>query len=249
MSVNNSNILALDAWLTTPAGQYVLNWEQAWMDKTVPDIFGYHAVQIGMPLLSGLRECRIPYKSLMIRNECAASLIQHQLVGHYEELPFASHSLDLLVLPHVLEFTRDPHQVLREADRVLIPEGRLIVTGFNPLSLWGIRKSLFGRRWPIWPESCHTIALSRLKDWLNVLSFEMELGRFGCYRMPSRRQSRLERMGFMEKAGDRWWPICGAVYMITAVKRVRGVRLIGPSWKLQRSRVRALGASAQKTAH
>ena len=27
--------------------------------------------------------------------------------------------------------------------------------------------------------------------------------------------------------GERWWPVFGAVYFLVAVKRVRGMRLVG----------------------
>ncbi len=246
---SNPSILALDQWLPTAAGQYMLNWEQAWIDRTVPNVFGYHAVQIGTPAMHGLRESRIPYKFLLLNQEYPHDIVSHHVVASYEDLPFESQSLDLVVLPHVLEFATDPHQVLREVDRVLIPEGRVIITGMNPLSLFGLTQSLLGRWWPVWPANCSPIALPRLKDWLKLLSFEMELGRFGCYRFPTQNPRGLERYGFMEKAGDRWWPICGAVYMVSAVKRVRGMRLIGPAWKQKSARNRALAPATQKSGH
>jgi hypothetical protein len=104
----------------------------------------------------------------------------------------------------------------------------VVITGFNPLSLWGMRQS-FGRmaNRPFVPAARDQIAFMRLKDWLKLLGFDLERGRFGCYR-PARHRQVAGRYGFMEAAGDRWWPIFGAVYMISAVKRVRGMRLIGP---------------------
>ena len=62
------------------------------------------------------------------------------VINGYEELPFATHSIDLVVMPHILEFAEDPHQVLREVERVLVPEGHVVITGFNPASLWGLRQ-------------------------------------------------------------------------------------------------------------
>ncbi|MFP3559891.1 SAM-dependent methyltransferase, partial [Paraburkholderia sp. SIMBA_049] len=126
----------------------------------------------------------------------------------------------LIVMPHTLEFTSDPHRLLREADRVLMPEGQLVITGFNSLSLWGMRQS-FGRmaNRPFVPAARDQIAFIRLKDWIKLLGFDLERGRFGCYRPPLVTDKWLARYGFMEAAGDRWWPIFGAVYMVTAVKR------------------------------
>ena len=144
------------------------------------------------------------------------------------DLPFEAQSVDLLVMPHTLEFTRDPHRLLREAERVLMPEGQLVILGFNSLSLWGARQAfgkMAGR--PFVPAAQDLIAFTRIKDWLKLLGFELERGRFGCYRPPLAHENWLTRFAFMEAAGDRWWPIFGAAYMVTAVKRVRGMRLVG----------------------
>ena len=154
------------------------------------------------------------------------------MVSGFDELPLDSQSVDLVVLAHQLEFSEDPHQILREADRVLRPEGRLVVVGMNPLSLWGLRESLvMGPIHPFLPPAGQFIGVPRLRDWMKLLSFEIDGGRYGCYAPPCRTRKWLDRMGFMERAGDRWWPICGAVYMVSAVKRVRGMRLVGPAWK------------------
>jgi len=167
------------------------------------------------------------------------------VIHRYEELPFATHSIDLVVMPHILEFTEDPHQVLREVERVLVPEGHVVITGFNPVSLWGIRQYLtrLGAS-PYLPREGRFLTLPRIKDWLKLLSFDVERGRFGCY-VPSVRQERwLARWQFMEKAGDRWWPFLGAIYMLTAVKRVRGMRLIGAVWKGKEEPTRQLAPAA-----
>jgi hypothetical protein len=77
------------------------------------------------------------------------------------------------------------------------------------------------------PSDGEFIAYRRLRDWLRLLSFEVETGRFGCYRPPMTSQKWLSRFEWMDAAGDRWWPVLGAVYALTAVKRVRGMRLVG----------------------
>ena len=143
--------------------------------------------------------------------------------------PFATHSLDLVVLPHVLEFAAEPHQVLREVSRVLIPEGQVIITGFNPASLWGVRQ-VFGRITGrhFLPQNGEFISLSRLKDWLKLLSMESNRGHFGCYLPPCSSPRSFSRYDFMEKAGNRWWPYFGGVYIVQAIKRVRGMTLVGP---------------------
>jgi len=228
---------AWDAWLASPAGQYVMRWETEQLNRLVADMFGYYALQLGFLELDALAANRMPHR-IRVSTPRAASpeSVPDLLVGGFEELPLDSQSVDLVVLPHQLEFSGDPHQILREADRVLRPEGRLVVVGMNPLSLWGLRHVLArGPLNPFLPPSGQLIGIPRLRDWMKLLSFEIDGGHYGCYALPCRTQKWLDRMHFMERAGDRWWPICGAVYMVSAVKRVRGMRLVGPAWKRRTS--------------
>ena len=137
-----------DAWLSSPPGKYVLEWEQAQFDHIVSDIFGYHALQIGLPQLSTLQENRMPLQIILRaphdkpNQGDSSEHTWHAVDGMPEELPFTSQSLDLVILPHVLEFAADPHAVLREVERVLMPEGRVVISGFNPASSWGLRQYL-----------------------------------------------------------------------------------------------------------
>lgn len=235
-------IVHLWEFLRQPAGRYLLAWEQRQYDAAVADIFGYHALQLGLPELDALRENRMPLRfcasdRLLPELNVMSGHTQVAVISHFEELPFASQSIDLVVMPHVLEFADEPHQVLREVDRVLVPEGQVVITGFNPASLWGARQYLarLGAT-PFLPRAGQFIGLPRLKDWLKLLSFEVNRGRFGCYVPGCRTEKWLARWSFMEKAGDRWWPVLGSVYMVTAVKRVRGMRLVGlaRNWKPER---------------
>ncbi|MGE3922530.1 MAG: class I SAM-dependent methyltransferase [Lautropia sp.] len=220
-------------WLASPAGQYVLRWECEALAELVSDMFGYYALQLGLPELDALAANRMPHRILAATAPGGAGAVALDLrVAGYEDLPFEEQSVDLVVLAHQLEFSADPHQVLREVDRVLRPEGRLVVVGLNPLSLWGLRQSLqrgpFGRFVPI---DGQLIGVPRVRDWMKLLSFEIDQTRYGCYAPPARTQKWLDRMHFCERAGDRWWPICGAAYIVTAVKRVRAMRLVGPVWR------------------
>lgn len=235
-------IIALGLWLKTAPGAYVQAWEQGRLDALTADIFGFNAVQIGMPQLDALQANRMPNRwvsgthvpfgaqSIDATSGATRIVVTHDVT----ELPFASQSLDLVVLPHVLEFAREPHQVLREIERVLIPEGQIIICGFNPASLWGLRQiagRLSGQHFlPLDGEFIH---LPRLKDWLKLLNMEVNRGHFGCYAPPCMTDKWLHRFDFMERAGDRWWPYFGAVYIVQAIKRVHGMRLIGPAWSRQ----------------
>ena len=124
----------LTAWLSTAPGQYLLAWEQAQLDRVVADLFGFHALQLGMPELDALRSNRMPHRWLA--SESGARPRAVALHCDTDALPFPERSLDLVVLPHTLELARDPHLTLAEVERVLVPEGRVVILGFNPASLW-----------------------------------------------------------------------------------------------------------------
>jgi SAM-dependent methyltransferase len=263
-SEHGDSIIALSKWLKTPTGRYAMGWEIAQFDAMVADIFGYNAAQLGLLEFDTLRNNRMPflfgvedpYEHVGLLVGEAESTepgsdtpsTRALVLTRLEELPFASQSLDLIVLPHALEFAEDPHQVLREVERVLIPEGQLIVTGFNPSSLWGARQ-LAGRALdaPFLPRAGQFLRLARLKDWLKLLGFEVNRGRFGCYRPPLRSEKWLARFAFLDRAGDRWWPFWGSVYMVSAIKRVHGMRLIGRLWKDRVARAPALAPTARGT--
>lgn len=226
-------------WFATEIGQYVYAWERSQIDNAVEDVFGFNAAQFGLPKLDFLEANRI--SSRFTVGPEAGTAIR----AEFDHLPIASHSLDLVVLPHVLEFCRDPHQVLREAERVLVPEGQIVIAGFNPISLWGISKLLAGRSRE-WPWRGEFISLLRLRDWLKLLGFELNGGKFGCYAPPLRHARWLNRFRFMDFAGDRWWPIVGGLYVVRAVKRTAGMRLVTPAWRGRRRQVPALAAVARR---
>ncbi len=234
-------------WLETPQGRYVRAWEQLRHDQIVADIFGFNAVQLGLPQLDYLRANRMPFRFCADVRPAAQTVAVCATPLH---LPFAANSVDLVVLPHVLEFEENPHQVLREVERVLVPEGSVVVTGFNPFSLWGVRRRLARPALPP-PWRGQYLSVPRLKDWFALLGFETRAGAFGCYAPPAFQEKWLLRFAFMEKAGDRWWPFAGGVYVLQAIKRVHGMRLITPKWidRMARARALALGATvAQKKA-
>jgi hypothetical protein len=214
-------IISESEWLATPLGAYALAREQTLYDAAVADIFGFNAVQLGLPSVDLLRQCRIPYH-LAVSPEHGAMRCDSG------QLPLATHSVDLLLLPHVLEFAENPHQTLRDAERALVPEGHIIISGFNPVSWWGIRY-LFCKRTG-YPWRGRFISLMRMKDWLALLGLEVVAGRMACYAPPLQSAKWLARLDWMDRAGDRWWPMMGGTYFLVAKKRVAGMRLIRPQW-------------------
>lgn len=267
----SSQIIGLTDWLKTPPGAYLLRWEHAHFAEAVSDIFGYHALQLGLPELDALAANRMPHKWLALAatppetagssffesraratGAIAVSSPRAALVTDSGALPFPEGSLDLVVLPHTLELGGDPHATLREVERVLVPDGRVVITGLNPTSLWGLRQRR-GHVYQRWgcedlflPKTGEFIGYWRLRDWLRLLNFEVESGRFGCYRPALTSQKWLDRFEWMDSAGERWWPIFGAVYFLMAVKRVRGVRLLEPGWKAHKAPSAVPAAVANK---
>lgn len=236
----NNRIIGLHDWFQTPPGRYLLAWERAQLGEAVADVFGFHALQLGLPGLDALATNRMPHRWLATPEPVHSAA----LVAEFSALPFPAASLDLVVLPHALELSHDPHATLREVERVLVPEGRAVICGFNPLSLWGLRqrRSRWYRRLgagrPFLPQD-ELIGYLRLRDWLRLLGFEVEVARFGCYRPALHSEGWLKRFDWMDRAGARWWPILGAVYFVVAVKKVRGVTLLSPSWRIARTRANA----------
>jgi SAM-dependent methyltransferase len=160
---------AFCAWAHTPLGRGFLEAEQRALDEVLSSLFGYHLIQIGNPgPLDLSRSGRTLRRYLM---DAAQDLKNgHSCVVEPEQLPVRSDCIDVVVMPHTLEFCADPHQALREADRVLIPEGHLVLCVFNPLSLWGLRRMLERRQRAPW--NGRSLAVGRLKDWLGLLGFE-----------------------------------------------------------------------------
>ncbi|MBC5766586.1 methyltransferase domain-containing protein [Ramlibacter sp. GTP1] len=243
----------MQQWFETPPGRYLLDWERAEFDAAVADIFGYHAVQLGLGATDFLSTNRMPHQWLVLDRPTPGA--QPSFYADFAALPFEENSVDLVVLPHSLELNADPHATLREVGRVLVPEGKVVICCLNPASLWGLRQ----RRAHIYqrlgfgelflPDAGEFIGYWRLRDWLRLLSFEVESSSFGCYRPAISSEKWLNRYEWMDRLGERWWPIFGAVYFLVAVKRVRGAKLIGPAWKTSKSIATAPMPIANRRTH
>jgi SAM-dependent methyltransferase len=228
-----------------------LDWTLAQADALLADVFGYHALQVGCPELDSLRANRMPHRwraSMEFewpeQPPQEPGALQPDLWMDSRAWPWPPESLDLVVLPHTLEQSSDPHACLREVERVLIPEGQLFITGINPWSLWGWRQGRFARQQrQADPERAMggLIGCNRLRDWLGLLGFEVQVVRFGGWTPALQSERWLQRWTWLDRIGQRSWPFLGGIYLVVATKRVPGGRLLTQRhWR----KVRSTAASA-----
>lgn len=230
----------LDVWYCSPLGRELAGQEVQCLERMLRDIFGYYLLQVGggtglSEVLQGSRVRR----HILLPAAAVHYTLGLQTVAAPDRLPIAADSVDVVVLPHTLEFADDAHQVLREAERVLIPEGRLVVFGFNALSLWGLWRLVRGGQGSV-PWNGRFLTPFRIGDWLSLLGFDIELQEMMMFRPPWRR-ALLQQFSFLDTLGPRFWPVLGGVYAMRATKRVSTLMPLRPSRK-ERRPVLATGA-------
>lgn len=223
------------AWHSLPLGRRLLAEECAQLERALPDLFGYHLLQLGHPAGADLTGAsRIMHRVVMEGEPGGVGRRYHAgLIGAAQALPIAADSVDVVILPHSLEVEDEPHQVLREAERVLIPEGHLMVLGFNPWSLWGLwRMALQRGGRPPWCG--RFLSTVRLKDWLALLGFDTLGVRYYFFRPPLQSEAVMQKLNFLEHVGERYWPRFAGAYLLLAKKRVATLTPIKPRWSAQR---------------
>lgn len=226
--------------LGEPTARRLLAWGQAQADECLADVFGYHALQAGWPGFDALRSNRMPHRWRAQQEFDDACAPPAALAFDSRAWPWAAESLDLVVLPHTLERSADPHACLREVERVLIPEGQVFILGINPWSLWGRQFRAVpstGNRVDAGPLLPRPIAPHRLRDWLHLLGFEIQRQRFAGWTPTWRSERWVQHGSWLDTVGRHWCPFLGGVYMILATKRVHGGRLLsGRAWRTVPSR-------------
>jgi SAM-dependent methyltransferase len=244
-------------WFETPLGRSLQAVEAHCLRTVLPSLYGTVALQLGhLAKLDFLDACVAPTRIVVEPGNTALQtngVVEQKLTGSRrlcvrataDELPFDERSVDVVLLPHTLDFSDDPYPVLREVSRVLRPEGHVVILGFNPMSLWGLRR-LLARRPRSVPWCAHFFRLARVKDWLALLDFEYARGNMLFYRPPLRREPAMERLHFLEHTGDRWWPMMAGVYLVVAKKRVFGMTTLPVAWKTEK--VVGLAGAAPKPA-
>lgn len=237
MSLDHTITREFQDWNGTPLGRCLVKQESEQLEPMLRKVYGPVAVQYGaldfsnyIQSSNAIRRFHSLGQSPQQESKPLSSSLLYSLP---ESMPFGAKSVNMLILPHVLEFSADPHQVLRESARVLVPEGHLVLLCFNPISLWGIRKGLgtLINKQPSAPWRGRFFRLARVKDWLSVLGFDVVQGSAVCFSPPFKSSTLREKFGFLDKAGARWWPMCAAVYILVVRKREIGLTPLTPRWK------------------
>ena len=213
-------------WLNSSLGQRLLAEEKVWFDKNLEDIFGYHAVQICPYKFNSLNNNRITYKYKFSFELCEGLIDEHDNLFTVapDSLPLPSDSVDLFVLVHIFETLNEPHALLREVDRILRPEGKLIICSFNPYGLWAINRYFNGVNLPL--NGKNWISLARFKDWCKLLDLEIIGGEFLAFYPAMNSKKWQNKIAWFQNIIQRWLPTTGAVYCLTIIKRRGGMKLL-----------------------
>ncbi|MDH5600037.1 MAG: class I SAM-dependent methyltransferase [Gammaproteobacteria bacterium] len=226
-------------WFTSVLGQKLAQTEKEILDKYLPDLFGYYLLQCGCPEVISEMQAGTWLKSSRVSTRFCLDYDINQGVScraSLAHLPIKSDSVDIVILPHVLEYSSEPHQVLREVERVLIAEGHVVILGFNPWSFWNTFRFFYFWKRPS-PWNSHFLAASRVMDWLALLGFDVVHREGYFYQFPIQNEKIFNKMGFLEKIGRRLWPALGAGYVLVAKKRVETLTPIRPRWRSQQQQV------------
>lgn len=228
-----------------PLGKALLDAEVPIMDRLVPSRYYPVMLQAHGPRKLNLKALDMARSQYWMTwpSEVNAS---GSLFADVEHLPFGANSIDLLVLPHVLEFTHSPHNTLREIVQCVAPEGVVAITGFNPQSMFGISKYLRRFAGSI-IDGAQLYSSVRVRDWLALLGFDVIAGEFAFFRPPLLQEKKLSKLRHLETAGMRWWPAMGAIYVIVAQNKEFGMNMAGAhADKTFQSRQRVLRPVAER---
>ena len=221
---------ATRSWLETPLGQLLLRQESRIVEEALDGLFGEECLQLG---LWGEPKTFLRFARTQ-RTACIASplnVLQSEApsaYGRMHRLPIAADSIDTVILPHTLDFSGRQHEILREIHRVLRSDGQLIILGFKPGGLWGLRRLIPGAGLP--PHVHNLISDRQLSDWLKLLDLRIHGMTRYFFRWPLT-GIHVAQSSLWEERGQRWWPEFAACYMLTAQKRVFTLTPVKKQWR------------------
>ena len=222
--MNKTSIAATNTWYQQPLGTALLKAELSGLTSVLPQIFGYYIVQIGGPNYSELLAASPIHNHILVNQEPASSDV-YQIKCQLEELPFLPESIDVVVLFHLLEFSPQPMTILQEIYTALIPNGYVIIFGFNPYSLWSLTSNKDA------PWSGSWLSPKHIRQYLAKIGFTIGDYKTFYFRPPS---NNTEKFLALEGLGQIFWPYNGASYMFVAQKTISGLTPIKPLASLQK---------------
>ncbi|WP_019027548.1 class I SAM-dependent methyltransferase [Colwellia piezophila] len=217
-----------NSWQALPNGDVIKKAIEEELAPWWQKFFGYHLIKLGA------LSCEIEITGCTIKHQINVSGKNSltDVVGDIDDLPMQEHSVDVCLLSHALEFSLDPHHVVREANRVLIPNGYLVITGFNPLSLAGLNRLLPYRR-SNHPWSEHFFSPMRVKDWLHLMGFEILADQRCLHTGLTGKITAESLQSPWHNFAKNYLPALGSIYVIVAKKRVLPLTPIKPKWHLR----------------
>ncbi|NIM28714.1 MAG: methyltransferase domain-containing protein [Gammaproteobacteria bacterium] len=225
---------ALHAWFSRVPGREIALAQRGQLDRVLSNLFGYHLVQVGsLGDLDLLSNSRVLNRNVIEIDGLEQDQPYPVVRGSATALPIESDTVDVVVLPHILEFEAQPHEALRESARVLVPEGHLVICGFNPWSMMGCWRYLKGRQQSA-PWSGRFLALTRLRDWLALLGFDVTSQTACFFKPPFSNERLLKRLDFLDRIGTRMPAYFAGAYLVLAQKRVTTLTPIRSRWRPRR---------------
>lgn len=218
-------------------GQRLLETEELQCSRLLERHFGKHAILIGVPhQYAMLDSTKIPCHALvtpLVSRDNKSGYID----GDFHDLPLLTGSVDLVLLPHTLEFIDNPRQLLAEACRIIKPEGLIVITGFNPYSTWGLKKIITKHKKNI-PWGGNFIHSYKIKNWLKLADFAIENHTSALFSPPINQPQLYNKFHFLERIGRKCFPVFGGVYLIVARAKVIPLTPIRLKWKQHLSGIR-----------
>jgi ubiquinone/menaquinone biosynthesis C-methylase UbiE len=218
------------SWNDLPNGNVILQQINQHIARWSPRFFGYYLVKLGA------LSADIDTSTCNIKNQTRISQQVNcaDIIADIDDLPILEHSVDVCILSHGLEFSVDPHHVVREANRILIPNGYLVITGYNPFSLAGLNKLLpFRRSKSPWRE--HFFSPMRVKDWLHLMGYEILTDKRSLFSTLNAHYAENAIANLGRKFCEKYLSSFGSIYFIVAKKRVLPLTPIKPKWQLRPS--------------
>jgi len=233
---------SLAQWFEGELGTQLLEKQKTILERVLPRFFGYHLIYSGFSQLESCLDSSPIRHKVFLETSSPSS----KLTTNIHKLPFQSDSADLMVLQHSFDFEEDPFQVLREATRVVLPNGNLIIIGFNPWSLWGLWRAVLFRSETV-PWSTRFISPYRLSEWLNILGFDVVGCESGFHMPPIASLGKKESLNWIDRLGSGWLAQRGGFYLLVAKKRVSCITPIKLQSRVRQSKILPMAAAGKQS--